>query len=105
MTGKTTDLCFMSPPVVQPTGLKPTHPKYVEGAVRRVEGWTMDFSLYSIRHLFSMVKDKASFTLVTGSTLLKTELLPKKVISGVSSLPNKIMLPNELGRLDKNTFF
>ncbi len=52
-----------------------------------------------------MVKDKVSFTLVTGSTLPKTELLPKKVISGVSSLPNTIMLLNEVGSLDKNTFF
>jgi hypothetical protein len=70
-----------------------------------VAGWTLDFSLYTITHLFSMVKDKIGFTLVTGSTLPKTELLPKKVTSGVSSLPNTIMLPNELGSLDKNTFF
>ncbi len=52
-----------------------------------------------------MVKNKINFTLVTGSTLPKTELLPKKVISGVSSLPNTIMLLNEVGSLDKNTFF
>jgi hypothetical protein len=81
------------------------HPEYVEGAVGRTAGWTPDFSLYTIIHLSSMVKDKVSFTLVTGSTLPKTELLPKKVISGVSSLPNTIMLLNEVGSLDKNTFF
>ncbi len=68
-------------------------------------GWTLDFSLYTITHLFSVVKNKINFTLVTGSTLPKTELLPKKVISGVSSLPNTIMLLNEVGSLDKNTFF
>jgi len=52
-------------------------------------------------HPFSMVKDKISFTLVTGSTLSKTKLLPKKVISGELLSPNTIMFQNVLGSLDK----
>jgi hypothetical protein len=50
-----------------------------------------------------MVEDKISFTLVTGSTLPKTKLLPKKVISGELLSPNTIMFQNVLGSLDKNT--